>query len=75
MNTFESYFDPIEEKKMFCIKCETAVDGVVLFCSFCGRKIYTNYNEHRPSTDDEKEIISYYFMKGYVQIRSDSFVF
>ena len=74
MNTCESYFDPIEEKKMFCIKYEAAVDGVVPFCSFCACKIYTNCNEHRPSTDDEKEII-YYFMKGYMQIRSDSFVF
>ena len=33
-------------------------------CSFCGCKIYSNYNEHPPSTGDEKEIISYYFMKG-----------
>ena len=36
MKTCELYFDPLEEKKMFCTKCETAVDGVVLFCSFCG---------------------------------------
>ena len=26
---------------------------------------YKNYNEHPPSADDEKEIISYYFKKGY----------
>ena len=65
MKTCESYFDPLEEKKMFCTKCGTAVDGVVLFCSFCGCKIYSNYNEHPPSTSDEKKIISYYFMKGY----------
>ena len=52
-------------KKMFCKKCGTAVDGVVLFCSFYGCKIYSNYNEHPPSTGDEKEIISYCFMKGY----------
>ena len=36
MKTCELYFDPLEEKKMFCTKCGTAVDGVVLFCSFCG---------------------------------------
>ena len=58
MKTCESYFDPLEEKKKFCTKCETAVDGVVLFCSFCGCKINSNYNEHPPRTDDEKEIIS-----------------
>ena len=50
---------------MFCTKCGTAVDGVALFCSFRGCKIYNNYNEHPPRTDDEKEIISYYFKKGY----------
>ena len=49
---------------MFYTKCETAVDEVALFCNFCGCKIYSNYNEHPPSTDDEKEIISYYFKKG-----------
>ena len=65
MKTYESYFDTLEEKKMFCTKCGTAVDGVVLFCSFCGCKIYSNYNEHLPSTDDEKEIISHYFMESY----------
>ena len=58
-------FDPLEEKKMFFTKCGTAVDRVVLFCSFCGCKIYSNCNELPPSTDDEKEIISYYLMKGY----------
>ena len=65
MKTCESFFGPLEEKKMFCTKCGTEVDGVVLCCSFCGCKIYSNYNEHPSSTDDEKEIISYYFMKGY----------
>ena len=65
MKTCESFFGPLEEKKMFCTKCGTEIDGVVLCCSFCGCKIYSNYNEHPPSTDDEKEIISYYFMKGY----------
>ena len=50
---------------MFCTKCGTAVDGLILFCSFCGCRIYSNYNEHPPSTGDEKEIISYHFMKGY----------
>ena len=54
-----------EKKKMFCTKCGTAVDGVALFCNFCGCKIYNSYNEHPPGTDDEKEIISYYFKKGY----------
>ena len=65
MKTCGWYFDPLEEKKMFCTKCGTAVYGVVLFCNFCGCKIHSNYNEHPPSTDDEKEIISYYFLKGY----------
>ena len=64
MKTYESYFDPIEEKRMFCTN-GTAVDEVALFCNFCGCKIYNNYNEHSPSTDDKKEIISYYFKKGY----------
>ena len=50
---------------MFCTKCGTVVDWVVLFCSFCGCKICSNYNEHPPSTDDEKEVISYYFKRGY----------
>ena len=50
---------------MFCTKCGTAVDGVELICSFCGCKIYNNYNEHLPRTDDERETISYYFKKGY----------
>ena len=59
MEMCESYLDPLEEKKMFCTKCGTAIDGVVPFCSFSGCKIYTNYNEHPPSTDDEKEIISF----------------
>ena len=39
--------------------------GVALFCNFCGCKVCNNYNEHPPSTDDEKEMISYYFKKGY----------
>ena len=65
MKTCESYFDPLEEKKVFCTKCGTAVDGVVPVCSFCGCKIYNNYNEHPPSTGDEKEITSYNFQKGY----------
>ena len=52
MKTCESYFDPLEKKKIFCTKCGTAVDGVVLFCSFCGCKIKKRKN-------------SYYFMKGY----------
>ena len=39
-------------------------DGVVLFCSFYECKIYSN-KEHSPSKNDEKEIISYYFLKGY----------
>ena len=64
MKTYESYFDPIEEKRMFCTS-GTAVDEVALFCNFCGCKIYNNYNEYSPSTDDKKEIISYYFKKGY----------
>ena len=50
---------------LFCTKCGTAIDGVALFCNFCGCKTYNNYNEHPSSTDDEKEIISYYFKKGY----------
>ena len=58
MKTCESYFDPLEEKKMFCTKRGTAVDGVVLNCSFCGCKIYSNYNEHPPNADDEKGITS-----------------
>ena len=58
MKTCESYFDPLEEKKMFGTRCGTAVDGVVLFCSFCECQIYSNYNEHPPSANDEKEIIS-----------------
>ena len=65
MKTCESYFDSLQEKKMFCTKCGTAFDEVVLFCSFCGCKIYSNFKKHPPSTADEKEIISYYFMKGY----------
>ena len=59
-----SYFHPLEEK-MFCTKCGTAVDGLVLLCSFGGCEIYGNCNEHPPSTDDEKEIISYYIKKAY----------
>ena len=35
-------------------------DGVAICCSFCGCEINSNYDEHTPSTDDEKEIISYY---------------
>ena len=68
MKTYESYFDPLEEKKMLCTKCGTAVDAVALFCSFCickWCKIYNSYNEHPRSTDDEKQMISYCFKNGY----------
>ena len=33
MEMCESYLDPLEEKKMFCTKCGTAIDGCVPFCS------------------------------------------
>ena len=50
---------------MYYTKCGTGVDEVTLFCNFCECKICNNYNEHRPNTNDEKEIISSYLKKGY----------
>ena len=50
---------------MFCTNCGTEVNEVGLFCSFCGSKIVINYREQPPGTNDEKELISYYFRKGY----------
>ena len=55
MKMCESYFDQLEEKKIFCTWCGTALDVVVLFCSFCGCEIYNNYNEHPQSTDVKKK--------------------
>ena len=68
-----SYFHPLEEK-MFCTKCGTAVDGLVLLCSFGECEIYGNCNEHPPSTDDEKRN-NFLLHQKSLQIRNNSFVF
>ena len=50
---------------MFCTNCGNEVNEESIFCSSCGSKIVINYREQPPSTNDEKELISYYFRKGY----------
>ena len=50
---------------MFCTNCGNEVNEEGLFCSSCDSKIVMNYREHPPGTNDEKELISYYFRKGY----------
>ena len=50
---------------MFCTNCGNEVNEEDLFCSSCGSKIVINCREQPPGTNDEKELISYYFRKGY----------
>ena len=53
------------KKAMFCTNCGIEVNEEGLFCSSCGSKIVINYKQEPPGTNDEKELISYYFRKGY----------
>ena len=50
---------------MFCTNCGIEVNEEGLFSSSCGSKIVINYKQQPPGTNDEKELISYYFRKGY----------
>ena len=50
---------------MFCTSCGIEVNEEGLFCSSCGSEIVINYREQPPGINDEKELISYYFRKGY----------
>ena len=50
---------------MFRTNCGNEVNEEDLFCSSCGSKIVINYREQPPGTNDKKELISYYYRKGY----------
>ena len=50
---------------MFCTNCGIEVNEEGLFCSSCGSKININYKQQPPGTNNEKELILYYFSKGY----------
>ena len=54
---------------MFCTNCGIEVNEEGLFCSSCGSKIVINYKQQPPGANDEKVLISYYF------IPNNSFVF
>ena len=54
---------------MFCTNCGIEVNEEGFFCSSYGSKIVINYKQQPPGANDEKELISYYF------IQNNSFVF
>ena len=52
------------KKAKFFTNCGIEVNKEDLFCNSCGSKTVINHREQPPGTNDEKELISYYFRKG-----------
>ena len=50
---------------MFYTNSGIEVNEEGLLCSSCGSKTVIDYKQQPPGTNDEKELISYYFQKGY----------
>ena len=50
---------------MFCKNCGIELNQEDLSCSSCRSKIVITFKRQPPGANHEKELISYYFRKGY----------